>query len=338
MTDDFKMRFYFNFDAADEYVYLDNINIFSKVDPSVFFKIDGEFVYFDGSGNPQTESTANHEIFADVPQFLPTLSGGYSYACRKDVTDLVLAYTQDDDGLPGNDGDETNDIYHPGIATYTVGDVGGSFGDQLSHAGWSLVLVYSSPTTRGHYLFLYDNFTFAWGEDDANANNDSLDFDNDGQCGGTVSGFIVPEPLPGEQATGNAAKMTMFVGEGDALDLRNTQPLSAIPAILSLSMPLRTTGTPRPIHGIYPTASNCGMGSIPPAMPNSRVPTPAIFRAQRISGTAESQTTSGTGSRRCSMPTAWTWILSTSHGQAGDSLPGRPRPILTFIHIRITGT
>ena len=102
----------------------------------------------------------------DVPQFLPTLSGGYSYACRKDVTDLVLAYTQDDDGLPGNDGDETNDIYHPGIATYTVGDVGGSFGDQLSHAGWSLVLIYSSPTTRGHYLFLYDNFTFAWGEDE----------------------------------------------------------------------------------------------------------------------------------------------------------------------------
>ncbi len=38
------------------------------------------------------------------------------------------------------------------------------------------------------------------------------DWDNDGNAGGTVSGFLVPPQTPGET---NAARITVFVGEGD---------------------------------------------------------------------------------------------------------------------------
>jgi hypothetical protein len=42
--------------------------------------------------------------------------------------------------------------------------------------------------------------------------NCNVDFDGDGQAGGTISGFLVPDPIAGEV---NAAQITCFVGEGD---------------------------------------------------------------------------------------------------------------------------
>jgi len=40
----------------------------------------------------------------------------------------------------------------------------------------------------------------------------NIDFDDDGTPGGTLSGFLVPDPVDGET---NAATITVFVGEGD---------------------------------------------------------------------------------------------------------------------------
>jgi hypothetical protein len=82
-----------------------------------------------------------------------------------------------------------------------------------SYTGWSLVIIYSTPDTKGHQLYLYDiknpNFKFT----EAFSPNDNPDFDGDGTAGGKVSGFLVPAQISGET---NAAKLTCFVGEGDA--------------------------------------------------------------------------------------------------------------------------
>ena len=121
---------------------------------------------------------------------------GYSYSSFKDVTALVRAFSPA--GPNGN---------RPGNATYTVGGVGATSNanDEWQYAGWSLVIIYTSPATLGHQLYLYDTFLYG------NHYTD-LDVDQDGQPGGTISGFLVPDQIPGET---NAAKISAFVGEGD---------------------------------------------------------------------------------------------------------------------------
>jgi hypothetical protein len=76
---------------------------------------------------------------------------------------------------------------------------------QFSYAAWSLFIVYSSPETQGHQLYLYDDFAHA-------EMGENLDFDGDGQPGGTIGGFIAPEAIRDEA---HAARLTCFVGEGD---------------------------------------------------------------------------------------------------------------------------
>jgi hypothetical protein len=80
-----------------------------------------------------------------------------------------------------------------------------------AHCGWSLLIIYSSPETKGHQLYLYDiespNFDFFFGW------QNNADFDNDGNPGGSISGFLVPDPIAGETLAG---RITVFVGEGDA--------------------------------------------------------------------------------------------------------------------------
>jgi len=80
-----------------------------------------------------------------------------------------------------------------------------------AHAGWSLIIIYSSIETLGHQLYLYDiqspsfDFFFGW--------HGNPDFDGDGEEGGTIQGFLVPDPISGEELAGRIAA---FVGEGDA--------------------------------------------------------------------------------------------------------------------------
>ena len=86
-----------------------------------------------------------------------------------------------------------------------MGGVDADLNDEWAYAGWSLIVIYTSPATAGHQLYLYDTFLYC--------NHDTnLDFDGDEEPGGILSGFLVPDPIIGEV---NAATMTCFVTEGD---------------------------------------------------------------------------------------------------------------------------
>jgi hypothetical protein len=195
LTNNFKFRFYLqSFGGTGEYCNVDNFAISQVVytaDTSVVFKINDTQVYLDANGDPQTGA---QEITAGEWEVLENQPGEYSYACNRDVTKLVKAYSDlgDDENRTGN-------------GKYTVGGVDADTGAHWSYAGWSLIIIYSSPETAGHQLYLYDTFAFSGG-------NENLDFDFDGEPGGSIKGFFVPEPIAGEV---NAAKLTVFVGEGD---------------------------------------------------------------------------------------------------------------------------
>jgi hypothetical protein len=185
--------------GAQQYADIDSMKITVRPpDNSISFLINGQQVYLDSNNNPQAGS-----------QPLTTTSGavlinsgysGFSYACHKDVSKLVKTYPI----VPGEQ-------HHTGNANYTVGAVAGDTGQYVSYAGWSLIIIYSSPETAGHYLYLRDIFDYEPG-------NVDLDFDGDGAAGGDITGFVIPEPI--KDKYGNiietvAASLTCFVGEGD---------------------------------------------------------------------------------------------------------------------------
>jgi hypothetical protein len=191
-------------DNSGERCFIDNIEIASlalAADETAFFEIDGQRVYFDGSGDPQIDPTGTEVLSADVAQVINNSNygnpHGYSYSCKKDVTALIRSFTAE--------GDYGN---RPGGGVYAVGGVQATeyAGDEWAYAGWSLIIIYASSTTHGHQLYIYDDFLYC--DHDTN-----LDFDQDGQPGGTIDGFLVPAPVAGDV---NAAKITCFVGEGDS--------------------------------------------------------------------------------------------------------------------------
>ncbi len=206
----FKVRFYFNFNADDEYVQVDNIRITElPADKSIVFKIDDDQVYFDGTNptqsiGPLTIDTGNFEDDRVQARLNDSEGGtswfGYFYSCKKDVTEILKAFC-----------DEEADGNRPGNGKYTVGNVGADAATasnwESSYAGWSLIIIYSSPETNGHQLYLFDNMMTSI--DDSNVNWDG---DPDNTPGGTISGFLVPNPVVGETI---AAKLTAFIGEGD---------------------------------------------------------------------------------------------------------------------------
>jgi hypothetical protein len=171
--------------------------------------------------------------------------GTWFYTATADVTDLIDQWI--DDGLIGNNGAGTYTLGHyyvgatPGDDDYRVNEEDPSYSFDFygssgrtgyplgtpspssypsfsggnrytaAHCGWSLLTIYSSPETKGHQLYLYDiqspNFDFFFGW------QNNADFDNDGNPGGTISGFLVPDPDVGSPLAG---RITVFVGEGDA--------------------------------------------------------------------------------------------------------------------------
>jgi len=205
LTSDFTMRFnLYGFTGEDEYAYIDEIILTAsqgdtstfEADTSVVFKIDSDQVYFDNDDLPQKGLV---EIVADKVQARNIYDStgkpyGYSYSCKKEVTELIKEFTAT--------GDDEN---HPGNGTFTVGGVDADTDDEMSYAGWSMIIVYSNAESHGHQLYIYDDLIFA--QKDSN-----VDFDNDGDPGGIISGFITPEPVSGETI---AAKLTCFVGKGD---------------------------------------------------------------------------------------------------------------------------
>jgi hypothetical protein len=71
--------------------------------------------------------------------------------------------------------------------------------DEWSYAGWSAVVIYTSPQTKGHQLYIYDTFRYC-------DNAQTLNF--------TIKNFLAPQDVLYDPA---AARMTCFVGEGDVI-------------------------------------------------------------------------------------------------------------------------
>jgi hypothetical protein len=187
MTDSFRIKFRISgFDGYNEIVIIDDIRVESDLetlaDTQVNFKINGQQVYYadDEYGNPTVPAAGYQPIDAEQWTVLENGPSDFSYSCREDVTELVQSYADH------------------GNAVYTVGGVNGTTNSQWSYAGWSLVVIYSSPETQRHQLYLYDDFLYIA------PNTEGLTF--------PISGFIVPEPIAGETI---AAKITCFVGDGD---------------------------------------------------------------------------------------------------------------------------
>jgi hypothetical protein len=150
------------------------------------------------------------EIAADPGdrQVEPTKDSGagnsWSYSCFYDATDIVIA------GLDPDTKSGTFTLGHvlegSGYSLYPSGTTGyplatpavktsGSYRSQYewTYAGWSLLIVYSSPETKGHQLYLFDDFHYV-------GLNTELAF--------PISGFLAPDDTAGSH-------LTYFVGEGD---------------------------------------------------------------------------------------------------------------------------
>jgi hypothetical protein len=196
----FKIRFYLvGMGGSQQYCYLDNIKLIVRApDTSISFSINGQQVYLDGNGDPQSGSQPLTAAAASV--IVNSGWDGFSYACHTDVSKLVKKYPV----VPGEQ-------HHTGNAEYTVGDVQADPGSNVSYAGWSLIVIYFSPETAGHYLYLYDVFSI-------NPQYSDVDFDYDGQPGGDITDFVIPEPIRDSNGVIQetvAARLTGFVGEGD---------------------------------------------------------------------------------------------------------------------------
>lgn len=251
LTDDFRVRFYtgfssyydaicfdeFTITAAEEgsggsLVYPDNPtaeNLTTLIEDTARTNL----VLLEGGGSSPAE------IAADIWEIEPTTGseweGTWSYCCFADITDQVRDWI--DDGHLNNNSSGTYTLGHKVaenevdsgysydlyVPVGTNEETGYPLGTpaistqtryQYSHCGWSILVIYTSPDTEGHQLYLFDiqdpefDFTEAWGP----GGNPNPDFDGDGEGGGRVSGFLVPQPIEGEEI---AAKMTVFVGEGD---------------------------------------------------------------------------------------------------------------------------
>jgi hypothetical protein len=203
----FKMRFYLEgFDGVGEYVYLDNIGIMVTSAAITAKPADTTITFTIGTGTPHV-ITANPNDPAQVqsqvkdPQLNPH-DGSY-YGCRVDVKDLIKNESA------GASPTSIPPVFGNGNGAYKVAGVyadslkadGTTYGS-ASFAGWSLVIVYSSPDTKGHQLFLYDlKDTFQ-----------SVPADVPDSPPMQISGFVIPARVGSET---EVARLTMFVGEGD---------------------------------------------------------------------------------------------------------------------------
>jgi hypothetical protein len=210
LKNNFLVRFHLTgYNTAGQYFYLDNIRLTTMAfNSNCAFYIDKgsgrQQVSFDINGLPQEGGSLTPTRTQVLRDYIGTSPDGFSYSCYRDVTDLIRWYLTDPMHPAAN---------IPGYATYWVGGVDSdgktSPYDEIAYSGWSLIIVYTSPATLGHQLYLFDRFVYSNHNSRSGVN---VDFDNDGKPGGTISGFVVPPQVAGEV---NAAKITCFVGEGD---------------------------------------------------------------------------------------------------------------------------
>jgi hypothetical protein len=118
-------------------------------------------------------------------------SNGWSYACFIDITKNIQ------DVKSHIDAGSAGDTYK-----FTVGGVYAVAGtSEWAFAGWSLILIYESPSEKAHQLYVWDrNFYYSGQISSCNNSNPTLDF--------LIKGFKAP-------ADHNGDKLTFFTGEGD---------------------------------------------------------------------------------------------------------------------------
>jgi hypothetical protein len=139
-----------------------------------------------------------------VAQTSDAVRDSWSYSCFYDVTDIVTD-ALDPDTKSGTftlghvlQGTGYN-LYPSGTTSYPLATPavkrGGSYPNQYqwTYAGWSVLIIYSSPETKGHQLYLFDEFHYV-------GLNTELSF--------PISGFLAPDDTAGSH-------LTYFVGEGD---------------------------------------------------------------------------------------------------------------------------
>jgi len=195
LTNSFRMRFYLSgFTSSSEYCYIDDIMITTDLPVVETAKVNR--VMFN-----DTEITTDQWQIAYTPD--SGAQDSWSYSCYYDATDIVRAEL-DPDTKSG-----TFTLGHvlegSGYSLYPSGTTGyplatpaactssGCSRYQWSYAGWSLLIIYSSPETKGHQLYLFDTFRYV-GLDTL------VEF--------SISNFLAPEDTTGSH-------LTYFVGEGD---------------------------------------------------------------------------------------------------------------------------
>ena len=201
LTTNFKMGFCLgpgSFGGSDEYAYIDDIEI-------IMHDIQVDTVIFNSN-----EITADEQQLQENNDRAET-TGTWSYSCYYDATNLVEQLIDDEE--LGTNGSGTYTLGHviserPGYPAYTfevyptseetgyplgIPATGTTMRDQYTYAGWSLIIIYVSPETTGHQLYLYDDLTFVGSGDDLEL---------------PITGFITPEEPEG-------SRLTCFVGEGD---------------------------------------------------------------------------------------------------------------------------
>jgi hypothetical protein len=207
-----KVRFRANFSSgSSKYVDIDNITVIGLEDPVVARKVNR--VSFT-SGNVTSQITADD--WTTVPN--EGIEPAWSYSCFKDVTGIINDVI-DDGGLAANaagrytvghviddSGPTPYNLRSP--TTYGIVDTtdyplsipAADFSSskyQYTYAGWSLVIIYSSPETQGHQLYLFDQ------------HNGYFNFMNTSTVLTlNITGFIAPPSTAGSH-------LTYFIGEGD---------------------------------------------------------------------------------------------------------------------------
>jgi hypothetical protein len=204
LTNNFRMRFYlYGFSEGSwfgqtEYCYVDNIIITAELPLVESAKVNR--VMFGATGNMT-------EITTDQWQVAPTPDSGapdsWSYSCFYDASDIVRAIldptTKCGTFTLGHVLEGSGySLYPSGTTGYPLATPASASGwnpmqYEWTYAGWSLLIIYSSPGSEGHQLYLFDTFRYV-------GLNTRLTF--------PISNFLAPDDTTGSH-------LTYFVGEGD---------------------------------------------------------------------------------------------------------------------------
>jgi hypothetical protein len=199
LTANFKMRFYlYGFSNYLEYCYIDDIIITASTGSSVEDAKVNRVMF--GPAGSTVQITSNDWQVASTPD---AVEGSWSYSCYYDATDIVSA-ALDPETMSGAftlghvvEGSGYS-LYPAGTTAYPLATPAlctswGCTRYQWTYAGWSLLIIYSSPETKGHQLFLFDTFRYV-----------GLDT----QLSFLINNFLAPDDTTGSH-------LTYFVGEGD---------------------------------------------------------------------------------------------------------------------------